>query len=77
MIEPLSRDEMYCYRVRHISSHTWQENKVGTITVSFNCGDNAVNNIDTKGMDFTFTMRYYGLSQKVMDGKISPEKTVK
>ena len=63
--------------VRHISSHTWQENKDGTITVSFNCGDNAVNNIDTKGTDFTFTMRYYGLSQKVMDGKISPEKTVK
>lgn len=63
--------------VKHVSSHTWEENKDGTVTVSFNCGKKAINNIDTKGTDFTFTMRYYGLSQKVMDGKISPEKTVK
>ena len=62
--------------VRHVNSYTWQKNEDGTITVSFNCGDDAINNIDTKGQDFTFTMRYYGVSQKVMDGLIAPEKTV-
>jgi hypothetical protein len=63
--------------VKHVSSYTWKKNSNGTITVSFNCGDKAINNIDTKGHDFSFTMRYYGSSQKVIDGKISPEKTVK
>lgn len=62
--------------VEHVSSHTWTKNEDGTITVSFNGGENAINNIDTRGQDFSFTMRYYGASQKVMDGKITPEKTV-
>lgn len=63
--------------VNHVSSHTWKENKNDSVTVSFNCGNDAINNINTQGQDFTFTMRYYGVSQKVMDGKITPEKTVK
>ena len=63
--------------VKHVSSHTWTKNNNGTITVSFNCGNTAINNIDTKGHDFSFTMRYYGVSQKVIDGKVNPEKTVK
>lgn len=63
--------------VRHVSSYTWKKNSDGTITVSFNCGDDAANNIDTKGHEFSFTMRYYGVSQKVIDGKITPEKTFK
>lgn len=63
--------------VNNVNSHSWQVNDDGTITVSFNCGDNAVNNIDTNGQRFSFTMRYYGVSQRVLDGKISPEKTVK
>jgi hypothetical protein len=62
--------------VTNVNSHTWDSNTDGTITVSFNCGDTAVNNIDTKETDFSFTMRYYGVSQKVIDGEISPEKTV-
>jgi len=62
--------------VRNVNSHRWETNGDGTITVSFNCGDDAPNNIDTQGQDFSFTMRYYGVSQKVVDGKISPEKTV-
>lgn len=62
--------------VRNINSYTWKENEDGTITINFNGGGNAVNNIDTKGQDFSFTMRYYGVSQKVMDGKITPEITV-
>ncbi|KGJ90944.1 DUF1214 domain-containing protein [Colwellia psychrerythraea] len=72
-----SQDRYLIEGVKHVSSNTWKENKDGSVTVSFNCGQTAVNNIDTKGNDFTFTMRYYGLSQKVMDGKINPEKTVK
>lgn len=63
--------------VKSINSYTWDINSDETITISFNCGENAVNNIDTKGNDFSFTMRYYGVSQKVMDKKIAPEKTVK
>jgi len=63
--------------VKHLSSYTWNLNADDTITVSFNCGENVTNNIDTKGNDFSFTMRYYGVSQKVIDGKVAPEKSVK
>ena len=63
--------------VKNVNSHTWSMNKDGTVTVSFNCGKSAVNNIDTKGQDYTFTMRYYGVSQKVFDGEVAPEKNVK
>ena len=62
--------------VRNVNSHSWETNEDGTITVSLNCGDEAQNNIDTNGQDFSFTVRYYGVSQKVVDGQISPEKTV-
>ena len=62
--------------VKNVNSHTWKRNNDGTVTVSFNCGDEAPNNIDTKGQDFSFTVRYYGVSQEVLDGKISPEKSV-
>jgi len=72
-----SQDRYLIEGVKNVNSHTWKENINGSVTVSFNCGQTAINNIDTKGNDFTFTMRYYGLSQKVMDGKINPEKTVK
>lgn len=58
--------------VRHVSSHTWEENEDSTITVSFNCGDNAKNNIDTKGHDFTFTTRHYGVNPKVMESDKDP-----
>ena len=62
--------------VNNINSYTWKENEDGTITINFNAGDNAINNIDTKGEDFSFTMRYYGVSQKVMDSEIAPEQNV-
>ena len=61
--------------VRNINSHHWDTNNDGTITVSFNCGDDAPNNIDTNDQDFTFLMRYYGVTQKVVDGEITPELT--
>jgi len=62
---------------RNVNSHRWDNNGDGTITVSFNCGEDAVNNIDTHGQEFSFTVRYYGVSQKVMDGKVSPESNVR
>lgn len=58
--------------VRHISSHTWHKNQDGTITVSFNCGEQAKNNIDTKGNDFTFTTRHYGVNPNVMKSAQDP-----
>ncbi|GAD79852.1 DUF1214 domain-containing protein [Vibrio ezurae] len=58
--------------VRHISSNTWDTNQDGTITVSFNCGDTAKNNIDTKGQDFTFTTRHYGVTPNVMQATQDP-----
>jgi len=76
-ITAYDKDRYLIEGVKNVNSHTWQKNDDGTITVSFNCGTDAINNIDTKGQDFSFTMRYYGVSQKVFDGKISPEKTVK
>lgn len=62
--------------VRNVNSHSWEPNDDGSITVSFNCGDDSPNNIDTNGQDFSFTMRYYGVSQTVVDGNIAPETTV-
>jgi len=62
--------------VNSVNSYTWDKNADETITVSFNCGDEAINNIDTKGEKYSFTMRYYGVTQKVLDGNISPTKTV-
>jgi len=63
--------------VRNVNSYHWDSNNDGTITVSFNCGDGAVNNIDTHGQEFSFTLRYYGVSQKVVDGNVTPESNVR
>ncbi|MCL9775644.1 DUF1214 domain-containing protein [Vibrio methylphosphonaticus] len=58
--------------VSHVSSNTWQKNTDDSVTVSFNCGDSAKNNIDTKGKDFTFTSRHYGVNPTVMAAKQDP-----
>ena len=63
--------------VRNVNWNRWGSNNDGTITVSFNCSDDAVNNIDTHGQEFSFTVRYYGVSQKVMDGQVTPESNVR
>lgn len=54
-----------------INSYSWEVNNDKTVTISFNCGDDAVNNIDTSayGKDFTITTRHYGATQKVIDSK--------
>jgi len=52
--------------VKSVNSNTWAVNSDNTITVSFNCGDDALNNINTKGQDYTFTARYYGVTKQVL-----------
>jgi hypothetical protein len=52
--------------VKSVNSNTWTVNNDNTVTVSFNCGDDAINNIDTKGQDYTFTARYYGVTEQVL-----------
>jgi hypothetical protein len=54
-----------------INSYSWEANADGTVTISFNCGDDAINNIDTSayGKDFTITTRHYGATQEVIDSK--------
>jgi len=52
--------------VKSVNSNTWKVNNDNTVTVSFNCGDDALNNIDTKGQDFSFTTRFYGVTEQVI-----------
>jgi len=52
--------------VKSVNSNTWEVNSDNTVTVSFNCGDDAKNNITTKGQDYTFTVRYYGVTEPVL-----------
>jgi Protein of unknown function (DUF1254) len=52
--------------VQNVNSNTWTVNNDNTVTVSFNCGDGALNNINTKGKDYTFTVRYYGVTPQVL-----------
>ena len=71
-ITAYDRDKYLMEGVKHVSSHTWVKNSDGTITVSFNCGPDAKNNIDTKGQDFTFTSRHYGVHPDVIAGGPDP-----
>ena len=50
-----------------INSYEWDKNADGTVTINFNCDDNAVNNLSTKGQDFNYTVRNYGVTQSVVD----------
>jgi len=55
-------------KVKNFNSNWWEVNKDNTITISFNCGNDAMNNITTGGKDFTFTTRFYGVTPQVMQG---------
>lgn len=48
-----------------INSYEWDKNKDGTVTISFNCGDDASNNLVSNGQDFNYTVRNYGVTQRV------------
>lgn len=64
----LSKGDIY------ISNTTWKPNADGSITISMNCGDDAINNVDTAGQDFQYTARHYGASKAVIDGDIDLSK---
>ena len=71
-ITAYDNDKYLMEDVRSISSHTWDKNSDGTITVSFNCGETAPNNIDTQGTEFNFTSRHYGVNPKVINSAKDP-----
>ena len=50
-----------------INSYEWEKNGDGTVTINFNCGDEAINNLKTEGQDFNYTVRNYGVTQRVAD----------
>jgi hypothetical protein len=50
-----------------INSYEWDKNSDGTVTINFNCGDDAINNLTTNGQDFNYTIRNYGVTQRVAD----------
>jgi len=58
----------------HINDKMWKPNKDGTITLHFNCGDDAINNLSSGGQPFNYIVRSYGISQKVMDDTWKPVK---
>jgi hypothetical protein len=51
-------------------------NKDGTYTVRFNCGEDAINNLQTKEKVFGFAWRTYGSSYKVRAGHWNPINTL-
>jgi hypothetical protein len=51
-------------------------NEDGTYTVRFNCGENAVNNLQTEEKVFGFAWRVYGSPYKVRAGRWNPINTL-
>ena len=58
--------------VNVINSHRWDKNSDGSVTISFNCGDDAKNNINTQGQDYSFTTRHYGVNPKIIEASEDP-----
>ena len=44
----------------YISNTMWKLNKDGSLTISINCGDDAINNVDTAGQGYQYITRHYG-----------------
>jgi hypothetical protein len=57
-----------------INSYEWDKNSDGTVTISFHCGDDAINNLTTNGQDFNYTVRNYGVTQRVVDDEFGGRK---
>jgi hypothetical protein len=49
-------------------------NADGTCTVHFNCGKDAINNLDSAGRDYNYMIRTYGASKIVKSGEWDPIK---
>ena len=50
-----------------INSYEWHKNSDGTVTISFNCGNDAINSLTSDGQSFNYTVRNYGVTQRVAD----------
>ncbi|MCA9425266.1 MAG: hypothetical protein KC994_09340 [Candidatus Omnitrophica bacterium] len=50
------------------------ESNQWTITIHFNCGEDALNNLSSGGQPFNYTIRNYGVSQAVLNGEWRPLK---
>ena len=50
-----------------INSYEWEKNRDGTVTINFNCGEDAINNLTTDGQDFNYTVRNYGVTRRVVN----------
>lgn len=55
-----------------INSYNMEKNSDGTYTVSFNCGETAINNITSTGREFNYIVRAYAASEIVKSGKWNP-----
>ena len=59
-----------------INSYEWDKNDDGTVSISFNCGEQATNNLTTGGQDFNYTVRNYGVTQRVVDDEFGGRNPV-
>jgi len=57
-----------------INSYEWDKNSDRTVTISFNCGEDAINNLTTDGQDFNYTVRNYGVTQRVAEDEFGGRK---
>ncbi len=55
-----------------INSYNMAKNEDGGYTVSFNCGESAVNNITSTGREFNYIVRAYAASEIVRSGEWIP-----
>lgn len=58
----------------HINNKMWKPNADGSITIHFNAGENAINNLSSGGQPFNYIVRSYGISRKVMEDTWKPVK---
>jgi len=56
------------------NSYNMKPNPDGTYTVHFNCGKDAINNLDSAGRAYNYMVRTYGASEMVKSGKWDPIK---
>jgi hypothetical protein len=54
------------------NSYNMKANADGSYTVHFNCGEEAINNLDSGGHDYNYMVRTYGASTMVKTGKWNP-----
>ena len=59
-----------------INSYEWSKDEDGKITIHFNCEKGAINNLSSNGQNFNYTIRNYGVSQRVVNDEFSGREPV-